>query len=98
MKIKNSLSIINISYASWCGIGFIRGMNYYNYKYNKYNKFEKKEDYLYLNLLGTGFYGLITYANPFFLPFTIYKEIYRLEVNVRNLENEKKSNCYNDII
>ena len=73
MNIKKSLSII-IGYTSWCGLGFIRGINYY-----KHNKYEKKENYFYLDAVCNGFYGLIIYANPVVIPFSVYKEIYRLE-------------------
>ena len=45
-----------------------------------------------------GVYGLIMYMNPPFFPFTIYKELYRLEVNIRNLEDEKKTEYYHKII
>ena len=34
-----------IAYTSWCGLGFYRGVKYYNYTYNRYNK---DEPYLYL--------------------------------------------------
>jgi hypothetical protein len=35
--------------------------------------------------------------NPGFLPFVVYKEIYRLEVNLRGIEDEKNSYYYNKI-
>ena len=90
MNVKKRLAMI--SYASWCGLGFIRGTNSYNY-----NRYEKKEEYLYLSSFGSGFIGVVLYANPLFLPWTIYKEVYRFEVNFRNLENEKKSYYYNNL-
>jgi hypothetical protein len=93
MNIKYSISLI--SYGSWCGLGFIRGIN--SYKYN-YIKCEKNTDYLYVNLTFHGFIGIAMYANLFFLPFSLYKELYRLEINVRNLENKKNSKFYNDLI
>ena len=34
MKIKYSIALI--SYTSWCGLGFIRGVNSYKYTDNKY--------------------------------------------------------------
>ena len=36
MNIKKTLSIMG--YASWCGLGFIRGINSYNYNRHKYKK------------------------------------------------------------
>jgi hypothetical protein len=37
------------------------------------------------------------YLNPLFLPIFIYKESYRLEVNVRGLDEEKKTSKYNEV-
>ena len=90
MNFQKSLPIIG--YTGWCGLGFLRGINSYKYNHNK------SKYYLYLNLFGNGFFGIFIYANPIFLPFTIYKEIYRLEVNLRNIETENKSNFYNDLL
>ena len=92
MNIKTSLSIIGCT--SWTGLGFIRGINSYKYNYNKY---EQKKIYLYLDSVFYGFCGVGLYANPLFLPITLYKEIYRLEVNLRNLEHEKKTDNYNNL-
>jgi hypothetical protein len=86
MYIKKSLSIC---YISWGGLGFIRGRNSYNY--------ETKENYLYINSVCYGIYGIGLYINPFLLPFSVHKEIYRLEVNLRNLENEKNTKYYNNL-
>ena len=93
MKIKYTISLI-VS-TSWCGLGFIRGINSYKYNHKKY---EKNEDYLYVNLLLNGVFGIFMYVNPLFLPLSIYKELYRLEINLRNLENEKNTKFYNDIL
>jgi len=97
MNIQKSLSIIG--YSSWCGLGFIRGINSYTHNHNKdsYNRYRETENYLYLNSLCYGFSGLVIYANPLFLPVSVYKELYRLEVNLRNLENEKKTDFYNNL-
>ena len=81
---------IPVVYTFWCGVGFVRGVKQY--------KYEKKDLYLYSNFISMGFYGTLFYANPAFFPFTLYKEMYRLEVNLRNLENEKKSDYYNTVI
>lgn len=84
-----------ICYSSWCGLGFVRGVNHYGYRRETY---EAKEPYLYTNSFIYGAYGTIMYAAPLFLPFTIYKEIYRLEVNIRKLEDEKKDRYYNEVL
>jgi hypothetical protein len=93
MNIKYSMMMIGCT--SWCGLGFIRGINHYKYIYNKY---EKKEPYIYSNSVIDGIFGIIVYANPVLLPITIHKELYRLEVNIRNLENEKNSKYYNNLM
>ena len=38
------------------------------------------------------------YLNPFLLPIFIYKELYRLEVNIRGLDEEKKERKYNGLL
>lgn len=81
--------ILPIGYASWCGLGFYRGIKFYSYK-------KKENDYLYINLIGSGCIGSILYANPICIPMLLYKEFYRLEVNLRKLGNEKKSDYYNE--
>lgn len=93
MKLKHSIMILG--YTGWCGLGFNRGVNSYK---NTYNKYDLKENYLYSNSIIYGLFGGFIYANPFFVPILIYKELYRLEINIRNLESEKKSNFYNDVL
>ena len=92
MKLKYKIAII--CYTSWCGLGFIRGINSYKYSYNKY---DKSCPYLYSDSIINGIFGIIMYANPVLLPIAIHKEIYRIEVNIRNIENEKKNKYYNDL-
>jgi hypothetical protein len=82
---------IVLGYIGWSGLGFIRGISFYNY-FN--NKTEKKENYLYVNSLCNGFFGIAIYANPVFFPVLLYKEVYRFEVNARNLKNEKTEKYY----
>lgn len=85
--------IATITYTSWCGLGFIRGINNY-----KYNQLKFNDTFLYSNSIIYGLFGFIMYANPILLPITIHKEIYRFEINTRNIENEKKSRYYNELI
>ena len=92
---KNKYLIGVICYSSWCGLGFIRGINYYKYTHNKY---EKDKPYVYSYSIIDGLLGIIIYANPILLPISIHKELYRLEVNIRNLESEKNSKFYNNLL
>ena len=92
---KNDIMLI-FSGSSWTLLGFKRGLDSYDYNYNKYKSI-KKETYLYISKGQQGLLGVFLYINPFFLPINIYKEIYRLEVNIRGLEEEKKSDYYNII-
>lgn len=44
---KNKYSIAIICYTSWCGLGFIRGINSYKYdNINSYNYNKIKEPYI----------------------------------------------------
>ena len=88
--------IVLTCYTSWCGLGFIRGMNSYDYGKKNIYKYEKK--YIYTDSISNGLLGTIFYANPVLFPYFIYKELYRLEINIRNLEDEKKSKYYNDLL
>lgn len=92
MNIKYKISIIG--YTGWCGLGFIRGVKSYKYNHEKY---DKNKPYVYLNSIIDGIFGVFIYGNPIFLPLTIHKELYRLEINTRNLKTEKNSRYYNDI-
>ena len=80
----------------WCLLGFKRGLNHYDYDYEKYDR-EENKPYIYTNKIPNGFLGVFFYANPFTAPIMAFKEIYRLEVNIRGLESEKKSNYYNKL-
>ena len=93
MKIKK-YSIPLIGYTSWCGLGFIRGANSYKYRHNKY---EINKPYMYSEMTIDGTLGILIYGNPILLLFTMYKEVYRLESNIRNLEDQKKSDFYNNL-
>jgi hypothetical protein len=96
IKVKH---VFFFSYTSWCGLGFIRGTQSYKYENFKYKREKEFENNLiYTNQFLLGAVGTIFYAIPIFFPFFIYKEIYRLEVNLRKIDNEKKSRFYNELI
>jgi hypothetical protein len=75
----------------WCSLGFYRGMTLYAYEQYKYGK---ERPYMYSLLVYNGCIGVFVYANPLFLIITVPKEIYRLEVNIRSLEVEKKKDYF----
>ena len=77
----NRTHMFAILYIGWSGLGFFRGIKYYKYKY-------RHPQYLYINQLMYGLLGTITYALPTLLPFTLYKEAYRLEIYMRNLDGD----------
>jgi hypothetical protein len=81
-------------YAAWTGLGFYRGVNHYRYTNNRY---DSKKPILYTNVFLYGALGFVFYCIPITLPVTIYKEVYRLEVNLRGWQEEKKSSHYNDL-
>lgn len=88
----------------WVALGFYRGTRLYEYnhkneciKYEKNKEYNKKPQYLYSSCMGAGLFGIIIYANPFFIPVIIAKEFYRLEVNLRCLDEEKDKKDYHDI-
>ena len=90
--------------TGWGILGFKRGLNKYDYQYkHDYENPEwytgiKKDNtkpYLYTDKIFYGLSGLIIYMNPGTFPITIYKEIYRLEINIRGMEEEKNTKYYN---
>jgi hypothetical protein len=84
---------------SWGALGFKRGLNSYDYKHKKYSTIlVNNSTYLYTFRIMDGIMGTLIYLMPVFLPITVTKEIFRLEVNLRNLEQEKTRDYYNDII
>jgi len=95
MKFKYTMAITGFS--CWSGLGFYRGINHYKYKHDN-DKYKISKNYLYSDSIIYGFYGLIMYINPPLLPFAIYKELYRFEVNMRNLEDEKKTEYFNTVL
>jgi hypothetical protein len=102
MNIINRMNISNIKKfispslcIGWCLLGFYRGQNSYDYRYSK--DYYKYESYLYSQRIIHGFFGMAMYALPVFIFITIPKELFRLEVNIRNLEYEKNEDYYNKL-
>lgn len=59
----------------------------------QYNK-NKPEPFLYTSGILVSFFVGFIYLFPLCLPFTIWKEIQRLEINLRKLEEEKTKRGY----
>jgi len=96
-KIFNKKKIYFLTGVTLYGLlGFKRGMNHYDYRHKKYMGRNDKP-YLYSSRICNGFIAIFLYINPFLAPFIISKEIYRLEVNIRNIENEKNTDYYNEL-
>ena len=57
-----------------------------------------KPTYFYITSFITGLSGLYFYIFPITAPICLVKEIYRLEINLRDIDDEKKTKFYNTII
>ena len=95
---KNILTRKNFLYLTgtgWGILGFNRGIDQYEYD-QKYDNYFKKP-YFYTDKISSGIFGFMVYVIPSFLPFVVYKEIYRLEINLRGLEEEKSTRSYHKL-
>lgn len=80
-------------------IGFKRGVHSYKYELEEWNKrFDKKKEFFYSESIKEGFLGSCVYMAPILWLPVLSNEIYRLEVNFRNLEEEKKSDRFNKLL
>ena len=102
MNIMNIINRMNVKkfigpslFLGWILLGFYRGQNSYDYRYSK--DYYRYESYLYSQRIMHGFFGMTLYACPVFIFITIPKELFRLEVNIRNLEYEKNEDNYNKL-
>lgn len=101
-KVKIHFDKVNIiagTIVSWGALGFYRGFNEPDYEYQHKKSINQpfmysKEFIIYFKKIGNGLLWSGMYINPiiFFLIFP--KEIYRLEVDIRGLEDEKKTEAY----
>lgn len=88
------MNFYNICYGAWCGLGFVRGIQYDIYHNTKNSDTPR----LYLHSILMGFVGSVIYCFPVLWPFIAYKEIYRLEVNIRNIEQEKNKSTFYELL
>jgi hypothetical protein len=86
-----------------------KDMIYYNKEKERYTKdkyldltYEPRQpvkpSYFYFSMIGSGLCGIMVYVNPIMMPIVFVKEMYRLEINLRNIDNEKKTNFYNKLL
>jgi len=98
-KIKSIVAITTI--FGWPILGFKRGLNSYDYNYSNnkiYNNSTTPTRPLYIDKIAWGIGGVIFYLSPVGVFIGLYKEVYRLEVNLRGLEDEKKTDYYNKVM
>lgn len=76
----------------------------YEFDFKNYGKYWDEERiknntprYFYGGCALRGVLGTALYASPLGV-FMVFKEIYRLEVNLRGLESEKNSETYNNLL
>jgi len=98
MQVHKLVTKTNLYLTGSClgTLGFHRGINQYDYDHIYNNRFKKNQ--VYTDKLFLGLFGSFIYMNPCFLPIIIHKEIYRLEINIRGLEEEKLTKYYNTIL
>lgn len=92
-KILTRNNLLYLTGTVWGMVGFNRGIIRYEYEH-KYDKVS----YFYTDKICSGIAGLLIYINPAFLPFVVYKEIYRLEINLRGLEEKKDTQYYHNFL
>jgi len=96
---NNSNIITRLTISAWCLLGLKRGLNSYDYNYSK-NKIYRNSliGPFYIDKVGWRLVSSLAYINPATFLFVLYKEVYRLEVNLRGLEDEKKTDYYNEVM
>lgn len=89
----------------WGSLGIYRGIKLFDNKYQRdckshenNPKYCPKPKYFYYEYISYGVYGFFMYFFPVALIPIVMKEVYRLEVNIRNLDDEKKTDKYNELV
>jgi len=86
-----------ITTCAWSLLAFNRGFNSYDYHNKSSSNLKTTTNSFYIDKVGWGLASIVIYLNPVTFFFVLYKEIYRLEVNLRGLEDEKKTEYYNKV-
>lgn len=97
-----------ISAFGWSSLGLYRGIDCYNYNYGKnlkkyensvkMNNLLQKPQYFYLDCISSGFFGVFLFVFPVTLPFAVYKECKRAEINIRKIKDDIILDEYHDIL
>ena len=98
----NTRQVIRVAtICGWPFLGFTRGIQSYDYHYT-HDKLPYRpsgiNSYLYTDAFLWGVCSACAYVNPFTFVVVCNKEVYRLEVNLRGMEEEKKSQEYNKVL
>jgi hypothetical protein len=107
---SKGVKFISVIIPSWLALGFYRGTKSYGRDYKKkcieyeerknnkyYTVLTQKPQYLYSSCVWFGLFGFLLYVNPVTALVVIPKELYRLEVNMRGLHEEKEKDEYYEI-
>lgn len=97
-------NIIHAFTFTWGSLGFYRGIAYYDYnhkknvkeyenskRYNLHNRVKPQDSYV--SKFGVGILSTAMYLSPIGV-LTAIKELYRLEINLRGLEEKKEEANY----
>jgi hypothetical protein len=95
-NIKNAAMFITM--CSWPTLGFYRGLKSYDYNYSNDRIYKSSARPLYIDKTVWGICGIMCYLHPVGGVIGLYKEVYRLEVNLRGIEDEKKTAYYNEVL
>ena len=92
-----------VSATTLASLGFYRGTQEYGYTINRINErawgeHDMKENYMYSDAIMKGCVGTFLYINPVTLPMALYKEIYRAEIYLRDIEVKTNDDYYYRII
>jgi hypothetical protein len=90
MFVKYRKRILYTAISLFGTLGFYRGTQLYKYNYNK----NGSRHFCYTNNALYGLFATFLYVNPVTFPIIAVKEIYRLEINVRGLDELKNTDEY----
>jgi hypothetical protein len=96
VHVKTALAV----YSSFALLGVYRGIRSYNYDFEIYRQMhmQNNKTYLYTGAAIRGaMYGIL-YTCPILNLFIISKEIYRLEVNLRGMQEEMENREYYELL